>query len=296
VSKMANSTVYRRVAYQGNRGAFSEEAAVRLLGDGIQLVPRPTFDALYSSIQEGVADCILAPIENSLSGSVHRSVDLLLAGELRIKAEVVLPIVHCLIAVPGATLDGIMHVESHPVALAQCERFFESHPWIKRAATDDTAGSVRDVLRAGDPARAAIAGRRAADLYGGSVLLEHLEDHPQNQTRFLLLSPSDEVPENSNKLSLVVLLAHRPGSLHDALGVFAWRDINLLKIESRPIQGSPWQYRFYLDLQASISDPRTIGALAEMGHFADEVRVLGCYPQAQTAAGEMSAKKAGSSQ
>src|SRR5271155_5751731 len=236
MSKVANSTVYSRVAFQGDRGAFSEEAAVKLLGEKIQLVPRPTFDALYSSIQEGVADCILAPIENSLSGSVHRSVDLLLEGELRIKAEVVLPIVHCLIGVPGTALDAITQVESHTVALAQCERFFESHPWIKRTATDDTAGSVRDVLRIGDPCRAAIAGRRAADLYGGSILLEHLEDHPQNQTRFLLLSPSDEVPENANKLSLVVLLAHRPGSLHDALGVFAWRDINLLKIESRPIQ------------------------------------------------------------
>jgi len=291
---MNASTGYSRVAYQGERGAFSEEAAIKLLGDGIQLVPRPTFDSLYSAIREGAADCILAPIENSLWGSVHRSVDLLLEGHLQIKGEVVLPIVHCLIGCPGAKIGDIAQVESHPVALSQCERFFAAHPRIKRVATADTAGSVLSVMQAANLARAALAGRRAAELYGGEILLSHVEDHPSNQTRFLLLSPSQEVPENADKLSLVMLVAHRPGSLHDALGVFAWRDINLLKIESRPIPGSPWQYRFYLDLQASIRDPRTVGALAELQHFADEVRILGCYPQAQPAVEERSATAAGS--
>src|SRR5713226_934543 len=150
-----------RIAFQGERGAFSEEAAVKLLGEDIELVPRPTFEALYSALQDKLADYILAPIENSLAGSVHRSYDLLVASGLHIQAEVVIPIVHNLIGLPGATFERITQVSSHPVALAQCERFFANHPSIKRVAADDTAGSVRDVMRAGDPTKAAIASRRA---------------------------------------------------------------------------------------------------------------------------------------
>ena len=270
-----------RVAFQGERGAFSEEAAVKLLGEEIQLVPRPTFEALYGSIQDGMADLILAPIENSLAGSVHRSYDLLIASGLHIHAEVVIPIVHNLIGVPGATFESITQVSSHPVALAQCERFFASHPLIKRVAADDTAGSVRDVILAGDPAKAAIASRRAAAVYGATILREHLEDHPENYTRFLLLAPSAEVPEKADKLSLVLHLAHKPGSLCKVLNAFAQRNLNLLKIESRPIAGTPWSYCFYLDLQASLKDPNTNAALAELQQFTDSVKILGCYPQAK---------------
>src|ERR1700730_1142719 len=269
-----------RVAFQGERGALSEESSVKLLGEEIELVPRPTFEALYSSIQDGLADLILAPIENSLAGSVHRSYDFLIASGLHIQAEVVIPIVHNLIGTPGAKLDRITQVSSHPVALAQCERFFASHPSIKRVAADDTAGSVRDVMQAGDPARAAIASRRAASVYGATILKDHLEDHPENYTRFLLLAPSAEVPEKADKLSLVLHLAHKPGSLCLALNAFARRNLNLLKIESRPIVGTPWSYCFYLDLQASIMDPNTVEALAELQQFTNSVKILGCYPQA----------------
>jgi prephenate dehydratase len=270
-----------RVAFQGERGAFSEEAAVKLLGEEIRLVPRPTFEALYSSIKDGLADLILAPIENSLAGSVHRSYDLLVESGLHIQAEVVIPIVHNLVGVPGATFERITQVSSHPVALAQCERFFANHPSIKRVAADDTAGSVRDVMQAGDPTKAAIASRRAASVYGATILKEHLEDHPENYTRFLLLAPSAEVPEKADKLSLVLLLAHKPGSLCLALNAFARRDLNLLKIESRPIAGTPWSYCFYLDLQASLRDPNTVAALEELRQFTDSVKILGCYPQAK---------------
>ena len=270
-----------RVAFQGERGAFSEEAAVKLLGEEIQLVPRPTFEALYASIQDSFADLILAPIENSLAGSVHRSYDLLVESGLHIQAEVVIPIVHNLIGVPGATFERITQVSSHPVALAQCERFFATHPSIKRVAADDTAGSVRDVMQAGDPTKAAIASRRAAPVYGATILKEHLEDHPENYTRFLLLAPSAEVPEKADKLSLVLLLAHKPGSLCLALNAFARRNLNLLKIESRPIAGTPWSYCFYLDLQASLKDPDTVAALEELRQFTDSVKILGCYPQAK---------------
>ncbi len=270
-----------RIAFQGERGAFSEEAAVKLLGEDIQLVPRPTFESLYSSIHDGLADNILAPIENSLAGSVIRSYDLLIASGLHIQAEVVIPIAHNLIAVPGAKFEDITQVSSHPVALAQCERFFASHPAIKRVAADDTAGSVNDMMKVGDPTKATIAGRRAAAVYGATILKEHLEDHLENYTRFLLLKPSDEVAPNADKLSLVLYLAHKPGSLCKVLNAFAQRNLNLLKIESRPIAGTPWSYCFYLDLQASLKDSDTVAALEELKQFTDSVKILGCYPQAR---------------
>ena len=270
-----------RIAFQGERGAFSEEAAVKLLGEDIQLVPRPTFENLYSSLQDGLADYILAPIENSLAGSVYRSYDLLIASGLHIQAEVVIPIVHNLIGVPGAVFECIAQVSSHPVALAQCERFFASHPSIKRVTADDTAGSVQEVLRAGDPTKAAIASRRAAAVYGGAILREHLEDHAENYTRFLLLAQSAEVAEDADKLSLVLHLTHKPGSLCRVLDAFARRNLNLLKIESRPIPGTPWSYSFYLDLQASLNDPNASAALDELKQFTDSMKVLGCYPQAK---------------
>ena len=270
-----------RIAFQGERGAFSEEAAIKLLDEDIQLVPRPTFEALYSSLQDGLADYILAPIENSLAGSVHRSYDLLISSGLHIQGEVVIPIAHNLIGLPGAVFEQITQVSSHPVALAQCERFFASHPSIKRVAADDTAGSVQEVLRAGDPTRAAIASARAAEVYGGVILLEHLEDHPENYTRFLLLATSAEVAEDADKLSLVLHLAHKPGALCRVLNAFGQRNMNLLKIESRPIPGTPWSYSFYLDLQASLKDPSTRAALDELKNYADSVKILGCYPQAK---------------
>jgi prephenate dehydratase len=269
-----------RVAFQGERGAFSEEAAVKLLGEGIQLVPRPTFEAAFSAIGDGLADFLLAPIENSLAGSVHRSFDLLVDSDLNILAEVVIPIVHNLIAVRGASFEEITVVESHPVALAQCEQFFVANPRLKRVVTEDTAGSVRAVVRAADKTRAAIAGRRAASIYGGEILRQHLEDNAENYTRFLLLAPTPETPENADKLSLVFQLDHRPGALVHSLEPFARRNINLMKIESRPVHGSPWQYRFYLDLQASRRDPEVAAALAELENLVVDLRILGSYTSA----------------
>ncbi|MDE3135025.1 MAG: prephenate dehydratase [Acidobacteriota bacterium] len=275
---MTVPAAYPRVAFQGERGAFSEEAAVLLVGEEIDLVPRPTFDALYASIREGAADLALAPVENTLAGSVVASLDLLLESGLHAVAEVILPIAHCLIGTPDAAFERITSVESHPVALAQCGRFLRANPQMTRRATLDTAGSVREIIRAADPSRAAIAGRRAAEIYGGRILREHIEDHAENYTRFLLLSPTPRTNESANRLSLVVELRHVPGALHRALGVFASRSIDLLKIESRPIPGRPWQYRFYLDLHASLNDPATLAALDELRQCTDSVRTLGCYP------------------
>lgn len=276
-----------RVAFQGERGAFSEEAVVKLLGDGVELVPRPTFEAAFAAIDEGRADYLLAPIENSLAGSVHRSFDLLVDSKLTILAEEIIPIAHNLIGVPGAKFEDIAVVESHPVALAQCEKFFSEHPRLKRIATEDTAGSVREVMRAGDKSRAAIAGKLAAKIYGGVILREHLEDNRENYTRFLLLARlpngASASPEDANKLSLVFQLDHRPGALFHALEPFARRNLNVMKIESRPVHGQPWQYRFYLDLQASRRDPEAASALAELEKLVVGLRILGSYPAAARA-------------
>jgi chorismate mutase/prephenate dehydratase len=267
-----------RVAFLGERGTFSEEAAKKLLGDACATVPRPTFEELFTSIDEGAADYILAPLENSLVGLVHRCHDLLLENaSLGIAAEIILPISHFLIGCRDATLESVETVESHPVALAQCTHFFAAHPHLKRIATDDTASSVRRVVESGDIRRAAIAGKQAAEIYGGSILKEHLEDNSENYTRFVLLTRSPQASERGRKISLVVRLAHRPGSLHDALRPFVRRGIDLLKIESRPIKESPWQYNFYLDLQAPASESELRGALDEIREQADEVRFLGRY-------------------
>ena len=272
-----------RIAFQGERGAFSEEAAVKLLGDGIALVPRPTFEAAFSAIDDGLADYIFAPIENSLAGSVHQSFDLLADSRLNIIGEEIILISHYLIGPPGASFEQVSVVESHPVALAQCERFFRANPRLKRVATLDTAGSARDVVRANDPSRAAIAGKRAAEIYGGAILRERLEDNRENYTRFFLLSPSAAVPGNADKMSLVFQLDHRPGALLHALEPIARRNINLMKIESRPVHGRPWQYRFYLDLQAAGNGSEVGKALAEIEKLVVDLRVLGSYASAQRA-------------
>lgn len=274
IKKIAESG---RVAFLGAHGTFSEEAAVNLLGENCETVSRPTFDELFTAIDEGAADYILAPFENSLVGSVHRCYDLLLESSLHIAAEVILPISHFLIGSPGARLENIETVESHPVALAQCENFFTAHPKIKRVPANDTAGSVRRVIDSRDLSRAAIAGKKAAKIYGGVILQEHLEDHAENYTRFALLSAKPILSDQGKKVSIVVSLANRPGALHNALRPFVRRGIDLLKIEGRPIKERPWQYNFYFDLQAPASESELRGALDEIRELAENVRYLGRY-------------------
>lgn len=274
---MTQNNAKPRVAFQGERGAFSEEAAVKLLGEQIELVPRPTFEAMFAAIGEGAADFVLAPVENSLYGSVYRNYDLLLESKFTVGAEVVLPIAHNLIGPQGATFEQLRTVQSHPVALGQCTRFFEEHPAIQKVIAEDTGGSVREVVAAGDPSRAAIASRRAAEIYGGVILQSHLEDHHENYTRMLLLAPQMAAPKNANKISLVAFLLHQPGALFKALEPIARRNINLSKIESRPLVGHPWEYCFYLDLLASPDALETKAALDELRQRTRELRILGCY-------------------
>ena len=305
-----------RIAFQGEPGAFSEEAALQLLGPGITPVPRPTFDSAFRSIEEGAADALLAPVENSLAGSVVRVYDLLLTSKLGIVAETILPIQHRLIACPGATLDSIRSVASHPMALAQCEHFFVAHPHLKRVPAEDTAGSVREVLARGDKTSAAIAGRRAAEHYGGVVLTDDIQDNAENFTRFVLLVPVQRdddatcdlsnsasvasdgvtkirielrirqmeqlVPPPVLKMSLALRLAHRPGALLAALEPFSRLGVNLLKIESRPIHGRPWEYQFFVDVETD--HPEILkSAVSEVQKATSDLRVLGLYAAARIA-------------
>lgn len=267
-----------RVAFLGERGTFSHEAALGILGEGCTTVSFPTFERLFQAIAAGDADYILTPLENMLVGTVHRCFDLLLKSDLSIVAEVTLPIAHFLIACPEASLDTIETVESHPAALAQCERFFGAYPHLKRVAGDDTAGSVKRAVESGDVTRAGIGGRRTAEIYGGKILREHIEDHADNLTRFALLAAKPSEIAGSQKISLVVRLRHEPGSLHNALRPFVRRGIDLLKIESRPIKDMPSQFHFYLDVQAPSAESELLGALDELRNQAADVRYLGRYP------------------
>ena len=278
------------MAFQGEYGAFSEAAAIQLLGENIVTVPRPTFDSAFNAIAEGAADALLAPVENSLAGSVVRVYDLLLESSLDIVAETILPIEHHVIGIAGATLEGLRSVASHPMALAQCEQFFLKHPNIKRVPAEDTAGSVRDAIASADQSTAGIAGRRAAVRYGGAILAEAIQDNKENFTRFVLLVPRDSANQNEllsprmeskvHKLSLALRLAHKPGALLAALQPFASHGINLLKIESRPIHGRPWEYQFFLDVQTE--EPAKLHeALHEVRAATSFLRILGRYAPGQ---------------
>lgn len=269
-----------RVAFQGEPGAFSEAAAIQLLGEAITTVPRATFEAAFSAVPEGGADALLAPVENSLAGSVVRVFDLLMESGLTIVAETILPIQMQLIGAPGSSLGEIRSVASHPMALAQCERLFAAHPQWKRVPAEDTAGSVREALARGDKTFAAIAGRRAAEHYKGVILADNIQDNAENYTRFVLLVPENEasgwLTSGARKVSLAMRLAHRPGALLASLEPFAKHGANLLKIESRPIHGRPWEYQFFIDAEAS-DVARLDRALSEVRSATSEFRVLGRY-------------------
>jgi prephenate dehydratase len=274
-----------RVAFQGEPGAFSEAAAIQLLGNSITTVPRATFDATFAAINDGAADALLLPVENTLAGSVVRVFDLLLDSKLQIAAETILPIEHHLIGCPGASLADIRAVASHPMALAQCEHLFAAHPSWKRVPAEDTAGSVREVLARQDKTFAAIAGQRAADHYRGVVLAPSVQDNAENFTRFVLLVPANEAAalaaRNAHKMSIAMRLAHRPGALLASLEPFARHEVNLLKIESRPIHGRPWEYQFFLDVESD-QPGKLEEALSELRKATAEVHVLGRYPAAKT--------------
>jgi prephenate dehydratase len=269
------------VAFQGERGSFSEEAAYKLLGQRIRVQPCETFAATFQSVVGGRTRYCLAPIENTLAGSVYENYDLLLKNQLHIVGETNLRIVHNLIAFPGVTLKDVRQVYSHPVALAQCDRFFVSHPKVEKIPFYDTAGAVKMLAARRLRGGAAIASRTAAEVYQARVLKTHLEDHRENYTRFLLLSKAARLAPRANKVSIVFSTRNTPGALYRCLSVFALRDIDLSKMESRPLRGRPWEYFFYVDFLGNLKEQSCRKALAHLGEVTNFLRVLGCYESAK---------------
>jgi prephenate dehydratase len=233
---------------------------------------------MFDAVVTGEADCCVAPIENTLAGSVHRNYDLLNESNLTIVAETNLRIAHALIAPPGVTT--VRRVHSHPVALAQCMRLFRENPSLEAVPAHDTAGSVRIVMERGRGDEAAIASADAAAIYGARVIRDNVEDNPQNYTRFLLLAPQP-IPVKVGtrwKTSLVFRMPNVPGSLHRALGAFANHDVDLTRIESRPVEGRPWEYSFYIDLAGKEEDASVAGGLRDLIAMAEMVKIFGSYP------------------
>lgn len=281
-----------KVAFQGERGAFSEEAARRALGNGFLPMPRREFDQMFDTVVLGEADCALVPMENTLAGSVIKNYDLVADYDLGIVGEVVLRVAHHLIAPHGTSRANLRKVHSHPVALAQCEDFLrklrQDVPDVEVLPAYDTAGAVKMVMEAGRKDEAAIASKIAADIYRGEILASGIESNPQNFTRFFIMARPDRAklvrlrrPSKELKTSLVFRIANQPGALYDAIATFAKEKIDLTKIESRPIVGRPWEYSFYLDFMGERNSPRVKRAIAALAASVESLRIFGSYPRAE---------------
>ncbi len=274
------------VAFQGELGAFSQVAGSQL-APGFTPKPCPTFQEVFESVANGKCACAVIPIENTLHGSVHENYDHLLKYNLPIEGETFVRIVHNLIAAPGVKASQIRRVYSHPVALNQCRHFFDANPRYERTSFYDTAGSVKMLMEQGLKDAGAIASATAADIYGAKLLKKSIEDDRENFTRFFLLrQPTKKkaplpVEGTRYKTSVVFTVRNIPGALFRALSAFALRDLNLTKIESRPLRGRPWDYLFYVDFNGHTNEPATRNALGHLAELADMWRVLGCYPAAK---------------
>jgi len=269
-----------RVAFQGEHGAYSEAAALAFFGEGAFPLPCESFDQVFAQVEMGESEYGVVPIENSLAGSIHRNYDLLLRHDLFIVGEINLRVAHHLIALPGVELKDVKRIYSHPQALAQCEQSLAALGDVEKVATYDTAGSVRMLKNRGIYDGAAIASRRAAEFYGMNILASDFEDNSQNYTRFLILSPEESVPQEPGKTSIVFSVKNEPGILFKCLSVFALRDIDLTKIESRPLRGRPWEYFFYLDFAGTMQEERCRNAINHLREITTFFRSLGSYPRA----------------
>jgi prephenate dehydratase len=266
-----------RIAFQGEPGAYSEAAGLRF-SDHADLLACEAFEDVFAAVASGKATHGILPVENSIGGTIHRNYDLLLENDLPIVGEVTLPITHNLMALPGTALKDVRRILSHPQALAQCERFLRGMSGVSVEATYDTAGSAKLVKEHKLTDAAAIASERAANVFGLEILRAEIQDYSDNITRFLLISRTGETGDHVDKTSVVFSLPNEPGSLFKALSVFALRDIDLTKIESRPIRGRPWEYLFYVDIPIGRHDLRCARALVHLAEFARSMRTLGSYP------------------
>jgi prephenate dehydratase len=272
-----------RVAFQGELGAFSQQAILQLLGAKARSVPHARFDQVFAALDKGSVDAAAIPIENTLHGSVYANYDLLLKYDFTITAETNVRIVLNLIAPPGMTFGQVRKAYSHPVAIDQCLEFFARHKRVERESFYDTAGAVKMIMAERPAGGAAIASELAAKMYKARILKRGIEDDRQNYTRFFLLERAgskarvNRSGQSPWKTSLVFSTRNMPGALFRALSALALRDLNLVKIESRPLRGKPWEYLFYLDLLGKRDDAAVKNALAHLAEVADFLRVLGSY-------------------
>jgi prephenate dehydratase len=266
------------LAYQGEPGAYSEAAALQYGGPQAETLPCKSFEDVFDAVSRKKATHGVVPLENSIGGTIHRNYDLLLDHDLTISGEVELDVVHCLQALPGTKISDIKVVYSHPQALAQCERYLKDLG-ASVEAVYDTAGGAKLVSEKKLAGAAALASRRAADVFGLEVLQEAVQDFEFNITRFAIIGGAP--PADANKTTIVFALPSTPGALFKALSVFALRDINLTKLESRPMRGRPWEYLFYVEVDAPRSDLGCARALTHLAEFARWTRVLGTYKGAE---------------
>ena len=271
-----------RVAYQGEPGAYSEAAALQYGGNHTETLPCKSFDDVFEAVVKQKATHGVVPLENSIGGTIHRNYDLLLEHDLPITAEVELDVVHCLQALPGTALGDVKVVYSHPQALAQCERYLRDLG-VTVEAVYDTAGGAKLIAEQKQAGAAALASRRAAEVFGLNILQEAVQDYEYNITRFAIIGGQPN--PDANKTTIVFALPSTPGALFKALSVFALRDINLTKLESRPIRGRPWEYIFYVEVEAERDDLISARALTHLAEFARWKRVLGTYKGAERRAG-----------
>lgn len=267
-----------RIAYQGAEGAYSEAAAKRAWPHA-ETVGCESFEEVFHAVGAGQVSHGILPVENSVGGSIHRNYDLLLECDLPIVAETELPVAHNLLALPGVQKSAIRRVFSHPQGLAQCERYLRHLQGVELVATYDTAGSARMIRDGGLADTAAIASARAAELFGLEVLESGIQDFADNITRFVLIAREPHPRGLADKTSLAFALHNAPGALFKALSVFALRDIDLTKLESRPARGRPWEYVFFVDLGIGREDMRCARAIVHLAESAQWVKTLGSYPR-----------------
>ena len=267
-----------RVVYQGEPGAYSEQAALDLFGERAGTAGLEQFEDCFLALREGRADYAVLPIENSSTGAIRQIYDLLTQYECYVVGETAVKVEHCLMALPGATLGSITHVYSHEQGLFQCERYLNAHPGWKQVPQADTAGSAKMVADSGDLTRAAICSARAAQLYGLNILARGINHNTHNTTRFVVVSPKLELRPGADKISTLFVLPHQVGSLHEVLTVFAVHGLNMVKLESRPLPGQSWQYMFFLEFTGAPGDPAVDDALHELAQTTGEFRVLGWFP------------------
>jgi chorismate mutase/prephenate dehydratase len=268
-----------KVAFQGERGAYSESAVYTFFGDEAEVKPCRDLTEVFESVDKQQVPVGVVPVENSLEGSVNQTYDLFLTHNLKVSGEVIIRISHCLIANPRTSLEAVKTVYSHPQALAQCRSFLE-RLGSDLIPTYDTAGSVKMLKEKGLKDAAAIASEKAAEIYGMKILAREIEDTPTNYTRFFVISKNDSPITGKDKTSIIFAATHTPGALYYALGEFAKRDINLAKIESRPTRQKPWEYNFYLDFEGHRTEENCTRALKALEKYATFMKILGSYPRA----------------